>query len=637
MVSQLEREKLEMPSSPQYRNNDVQIEVLVRRGKDTEYCKSRHEGRTEGPKNRGIEIERSRVSETRTAGRFKCEKERRRGVADEVESRESRVELRESRAIPPGRVNIQRYARVESWIGLGKGTNAMDASCIELDSITCRRRGGSRKEDGIDHHPHLPHPSQDEAYGRLDSGPELKSEESFVEVGAGCGARWMSGYWVQWMRKKAFSCLFFPYTRLRHPIARPGPGSDAGAGSQDEMRGWQYGARGAGAVVVVAVSVTGGVCDLGCVSGAPAVSLAAGEGRGPARGYGYGYAHEVSRSLARCYRDHTPAAAAGDAGGHGFFLRRPRVLGSLAAGACIARRGCSRVLVLVRVRLPKARVLLVVLVLMHGCYCCWQSRGWRGGCGGRESGSGSGDARGAARADRVEKWGAVESGRNGAGSGGPVDDATGGGGDEEGTPGEGVRRSRADKGGLEGDEGQRRMGRGSRALSVRCGKMRVLDSTRLALEPAPANCVCAHGTRYSRASPGMMRGRRAEYTSARTSATAPASVHGVVGLPSLSYPRHRKRRPPPLSCAFDAARRCVTGVEPDDGRRKPERVRRAPAHAGARAREGRGDRGAPLVEPALEAYEHGEGVIMDLVRVVCGRRDAWLLRWRTHSALMNGA
>jgi hypothetical protein len=29
-----------------------------------------------------------------------------------------------------------------------------------------------------------------------------------------------------------------------------------------------------------------------------------------------------------------------------------------------------------------------------------------------------------------------------------------------------------------------------------------------------------------------MPGRRAEYTSTRTSATAPASVHGVVGLPS---------------------------------------------------------------------------------------------------------
>jgi hypothetical protein len=51
------------------------------------------------------------------------------------------------------------------------------------------------------------------------------------------------------------------------------------------------------------------------------------------------------------------------------------------------------------------------------------------------------------------------------------------------------------------------------------------------------------------------------------------------------------------------------------------------------------DWGPPLVEPALEAYEHGEecDVIVDLARVVCGRRDAWLLRWRTHSVLMNGA
>jgi hypothetical protein len=46
-----------------------------------------------------------------------------------------------------------------------------------------------------------------------------------------------------------------------------------------------------------------------------------------------------------------------------------------AADTCIARRRYSRVLVLVRARLPKARVLLGVPVVMHGCYCCLPSHG----------------------------------------------------------------------------------------------------------------------------------------------------------------------------------------------------------------------------------------------------------------------
>jgi hypothetical protein len=41
------------------------------------------------------------------------------------------------------------------------------------------------------------------------------------------------------------------------------------------------------------------------------------------------------------------------------------------------------------------------------------------------------------------------------------------------------------------------------------------------------------------------------------------------------------------------------------------------------------DRGPPLVELAPEAHAHGKGerdAIVDLAWVVCGRRDAWLLR-----------
>jgi hypothetical protein len=42
------------------------------------------------------------------------------------------------------------------------------------------------------------------------------------------------------------------------------------------------------------------------------------------------------------------------------------------------------------------------------------------------------------------------------------------------------------------------------------------------------------------------------------------------------------------------------------------------------------DREPPLVELAPEARAHGKGerdAILDLARVVCGRRNAWLLWW----------